>query len=864
MKIHFGLQFDGEKVWDFGLNQDFENLIVGPVGFINFLKEQLGEFKPQEESIARILNYEKIIDGCINDYPSLLDSYKVDSFAFASKLLEIRDWLKLNEVIDKKWSKDNLRFHLIEKAENQFSIDSFSDDFITVKNQLKQIVFEENLSIVLYNSLDALPLYLKRLFEEFDSKIITEYTIDQGGKAFSDLSKVINYIQGNDANKIEGDESFIISQVNDEEELVPHLVQASQNENVLFVGNHLPSSLDLVITHNNGNTIGLQVEKPGDYWKQLPELLLCIGEERLDIRKVFQLLNHKYTLFGKASYWIQSQLEYSQSFDFEKWFATWKERGIEGFEEIKNTIQEWLIDRPVLFSDSGTAKSEELITFYASVLKQFDSYQFKGFSLQSFTEFKSDISNTINFLEEYDEVPLSRLKTVFRRIRAGKTISSSEHMTNSALKCKSPGNVVYFQTRKEQTYLVLNGFEIEDKGLNKLLFESEIQSLKNIDPDLIEENGIKVWREDICRLLSSSKQVVLINVLNRKGELQEKPFIINLAQQIANQSIDKELQDIIPLSFTEPNTNSLAPVRVKKYWELKNKTKETIQFKEFESFSSINELIHYPHAYFLTNSLGVYPKGFPDFESVFAAKGTLSHAVIEHLVNHNHLDASKQEIIDLTETLIPEKAAVLNIPKFRMDALEVKTNLVNAIPELNKLIKEMKLEKLSIQMEKKVLKEQSVFNVGLKGFIDMVLYNDKKPVAIIDIKYTGYTKRKNDIENSADYQLALYSRLMDDDNLPKGYFLVKEAKLMTNDPSFFGERANTFDFSSSTEEQIIQLEKAVKKRKEEIISGKVEVGINEKLEDLDFWIELDFTSNTSWKEDSKNSNPYEQFKNLLG
>jgi hypothetical protein len=340
---------------------------------------------------------------------------------------------------------------------------------------------------------------------------------------------------------------------------------------------------------------------------------------------------------------------------------------------------------------------------------------------------------------------------------------------------------------------------------------------------------------------------VLVNVLNCKGEPQEKPFIVNLIKQLGIENIKRELSSILPVHATNPDTPALSAVKPSLYWDLKDKTKENIKFKAYESFSSINELIHYPHAYFLGNAMGIYPKGMPDFESVFAAMGTLSHAVIEHLVNTNNLDASDQEIEELTEELITSKAAILNIPKFRLHALEVKMNLSKAVPQLNRMLMDMRIENLSIQMEKKVVKEQSVFDVGLKGFIDVVLYSGETPVAIIDIKYTGYNKRKNDIENSSDYQLAIYSRLMDDDTLPKGYFLVREAKLMTNHPSFFGKGANVFEFSNSTEQQIIQLVAAVKRRKAEINSGSVEIGINEELEEMDFWNDLDFAVNPSWK-----------------
>ena len=167
-------------------------------------------------------------------------------------------------------------------------------------------------------------------------------------------------------------------------------------------------------------------------------------------------------------------------------------------------------------------------------------------------------------------------------------------------------------------------------------------------------------------------------------------------------------------------------------------------------------------------------------------------------------------------------------------------------------------------MEQKVEKENSVFGSGLTGVIDVVLYSSNKPLAVIDIKYTGYSKRKTDLENGSDYQLAIYSRLMDDDKLPKAYFLVKEAKMLTNHPTFFGSEATKITADKTTEEQIIELTQAIKNRKTEIETGEIELGFGTELAELKFWDNLEFTHDPNWKKSTKAANPYERFSNLLG
>lgn len=862
MVLHFGLGFDENPLWDFGKEQDFENLVVGPVGLINYFKDFMGLQKPEIEEIERAFKYSELLEKHISEYPSLLASFEVDSISFAIEFLKVRDWLKINGILDDDWSDNEPRFQLVKLVESDFVLGGFSDDLEEVKTGLKSECLPDDFKIVLYNDLETLPFHLQELFKAINGSVISKYEGDlTSGNDIENFTKALN---GDSFESFNGDGLVTISNINSEEELIPFLVSASQDKNNLIVAEDLPVNLDALISVNKGGVLGIKHEKIADYWKELPQLILSVVEENLDIRKVFQLLENKYSVFGKAAKPIKKQLERSQAYDIEKWFASWEKWELDDLDEIKRIVTKRFVEREVLFNKEGVVETSALIEFYEDEVKELEKQDFDGLSSQFFKDFKITISFLTRYLNQQEDIHISKLKSLLRKLKSVKISTVGDAQMNTADVCSSPANFVSLASNKECCYLILGGAETIGKSLNTWLFQSELNAIESINPDIIVERNIEAWREDLIRLVNKTNKLVVINVEHIKGEKKELPFLMNLLGQFNIENIEKSVNDLSVINKSETKTASITSVKKKQYWELDNGLINKGKFREVESFSSINELIHYPHSYFLGKNLEVSPLGLPDFESVFAAKGVLSHAVIESLVNNNELSANAGRIKEVTRKLTPIKAAILLIPKFKLEVLEVEAKLVEAVAVFNKVITSLNISDISIKMEQKVEKDNSVFGSGLTGVIDVVLYSSNKPVAVIDIKYTGYGKRKTDLENGSDYQLAIYSRLMDDDKLPKAYFLVKEAKMLTNHPTFFGSEATKITADKTTEEQIIELTQAIKKRKAEIETGVIELGFGYELAELKFWENLEFTHDPNWKKSTKAANPYERFSNLLG
>ena len=126
------------------------------------------------------------------------------------------------------------------------------------------------------------------------------------------------------------------------------------------------------------------------------------------------------------------------------------------------------------------------------------------------------------------------------------------------------------------------------------------------------------------------------------------------------------------------------------------------------------------------------------------------------------------------------------------------------------------------------------------GFADMVLANEEGQHFIFDFKWTSsksyYPKL---LEENRSSQLAIYAQLLseltDDKQVPTAYFLMPEGRLYSN-WQFTSYWAKQVDVDEECEGDIIrQIVASYRYRREEIMSGKIEMGEGAPLEMLDYF-----------------------------
>lgn len=224
--------------------------------------------------------------------------------------------------------------------------------------------------------------------------------------------------------------------------------------------------------------------------------------------------------------------------------------------------------------------------------------------------------------------------------------------------------------------------------------------------------------------------------------------------------------------------------------------------RNYESFSSLNELINQPFDYVLDY---IYNMKDEDSGNLSTVEGNVAHWVISQMVEeskdlHGNVDTQKflnlcKNSTDLetrTDQAIFEVGAQLLQPENEMECLIFKRIFTKkSVPILVKIIEENNLEVVGSEEE---YSSELIDSVGANAFnfyakIDFLLKRKSEEskeyeYLIFDFKWTGNPKkRKDELEACKELQLALYQKIIEENKLKpvvmRGYYLLKQAQLLT-------------------------------------------------------------------------------------
>ncbi len=224
--------------------------------------------------------------------------------------------------------------------------------------------------------------------------------------------------------------------------------------------------------------------------------------------------------------------------------------------------------------------------------------------------------------------------------------------------------------------------------------------------------------------------------------------------------------------------------------------------RDYESFSSLSELINQPFDYVLDY---IYNMKEEDEGNLSTMEGNVAHAVIEQIVAEckdasGNVDTTKflsicknsTNLEDRTDKAILEVGAQLLQPENEMECTVFKRIFIEkSVPVLVKIIEDNTLEVVGSEVEyTTMLKDSSgtdAFNFNAK--IDFLLKRKNKESGeyeylIFDFKWTGNpSKREKELNECKELQLALYQKIAEVNGktpvVMRGYYLLKQAQLLT-------------------------------------------------------------------------------------
>ena len=224
--------------------------------------------------------------------------------------------------------------------------------------------------------------------------------------------------------------------------------------------------------------------------------------------------------------------------------------------------------------------------------------------------------------------------------------------------------------------------------------------------------------------------------------------------------------------------------------------------RDYESFSSLNELINQPFDYVLDY---IYNMKDEDEGNLSTVEGNVAHAVIEKIVTEckdpsGNVDTSRflnicknsTELEKRTDKAILDVGAQLLQPENEMERTIFKRIFIEkSVPVLVKIIEDNTLEVVGSEVEfTSILKDCSGANAFIfNAKIDFLLKRKSEgsqeyEYLIFDFKWTGNpNKRQKELEDCKELQLALYQKIAEVNGktpvVMRGYYLLKQAQLLT-------------------------------------------------------------------------------------
>ncbi len=436
-----------------------------------------------------------------------------------------------------------------------------------------------------------------------------------------------------------------------------------------------------------------------------------------------------------------------------------------------------------------------------------------------------------------------------------------------------PSEFVQYRSQANSRFTVTSPGQIAAK-VNKVLWGGlydfePIQSLPTTDfltpteQDVLKDH-LKLWDKDderklqqqmlLMPLLFCQNQLTLVKVETVNNELVNKHLMmVRIEQQVENHEKltfnpkigDEFYVDVPALTDNAGNGSDGCYSKIQRT--------DLIKWKKHESPTTIEQLMQNPLDYTMENIAYISDNGQSDLSNIDMTKGNVAHAVIQHLFYipgdiqsgyaaaiKERVDANYKEVFD---KMVETKGAILLLQENAIDRRQLFEQLRGCINNLIDIIDKNALHVVACekQLDGNTFGLPDDKTPSMHGYADMVLARENGQHVIFDFKWTSLKSYYQELlEKNRASQLAIYAELLNelthDGDVPTAYFLMPLGRLFS-----------TVEFRSSLAKKINVMEGAVKGdiiskivasyryRREEIMSGKIEMGEGEILEKLEYF-----------------------------
>lgn len=288
--------------------------------------------------------------------------------------------------------------------------------------------------------------------------------------------------------------------------------------------------------------------------------------------------------------------------------------------------------------------------------------------------------------------------------------------------------------------------------------------------------------------------------------------------------------------------------------------------REYESPSSLEELIQNPFDWVADYPANISSMGTMALPDLFRQKGLVTHAAVEEIIKtikeHPEATFDKEKIHQILQAKIDEGALEFRLPENRFELHELEGQFEESVQMLLNIIRENKLK----VEDAEIFKDSDIDSIGnVKGFLDLLLSDEHGNPVIFDLKWTFKSKKyASKIEEERDLQLILYREMMRQEtgnSVKTGYFLLNDGKLYTR-YNFKGKGVVQLNSHGKEEEMLQRIVNSVEYRRSELAKGTLEMGEESSLNALAYHNDTEDMNLIPLESDGSNNKRMNYYSNL--
>ena len=839
MKIYYAPDFDFEcQSHLLNVKESVSGeMLLGPQGLLSFLEQRLGLTGRYDQSYLRIEQYRQaLIENAKGTF--FKDSLGSDADATAEHLLNIRDELKASgfSFDIKDAPRRILDICKIEEKVQLFV--GFADRWDKVVRGMNPVSVLESIELCLPEELFS-PKEKRMLaaLEDAGVKINAPTPVETTAKNGSDLHTIQEILLGKDNSKnkvrLKGDGSFCILKAHDILELSRTLAKLYKHGE--FQGDILVSNETTILAEGWGQeglpsfcdyeassmrpTIQLLKVISNFLWEPLdPEAMISffalpIKPFPASLAKPLQRAVCNYPGIGNE--------------DWNEVISKWeKDRDSKEVEKGKKWLDEWFYSKR--FDQGLGAPAARVIEVFQKIKKYLDGVS----DLENNEERKSEIKAVSSASEKLVQIIQMRYRKndFVKKIDMDKIVIRVLPQTSMGLLKEELGRPRHYSSalavKDEVEKMCCFGFSENGLGKGSMWTESE-QSWLRENGIIIDGPSERFERERwaIVNALSKVKKQLVLGVCDMQGGQRTAmhPVLCDIEAKVENLSIVKEVIDFSKIKQSKKRIQLPGSVN---QWNLKHK--KLLNDREKESFSSLESLFYYPFIWVMRYKAKIVPGGIESLPNVFTVSGNIVHHMFELFLEENK-DPSKvdQKKIESWHknnfnNLIHEQGAIFlkrgregELAQLRDASLKSMHDLISHLADNGWKVKETEAEV-----------KGEICKVPLGGNVDILLERGDE-LAVVDVKYAGFTKRRDQVSNDEDLQLALYSKMAKDMKgfAHAGFYIIIERILHAKNKTAFKNAMTpgSRDHVSSYADIWAKMEETYNNRMGELQNGEVNV-----------------------------------------